>query len=223
VSTLIVFARAPVEGRVKTRLARAIGDEAALAVYVALLDDVCATAAKVAVARRVLCVDGDPDHPTIARFAARDGMTVAAQGEGDLGARMARALGEAIESPGDVDGRACVIGTDAPDVPAVAIDDAFAALGREGDVVLGPAADGGYWLVGVRGRVPRQIFDGMAWGTATVLDETLRRRPDARLVSRRRDVDDIDDLHALAAALADAPPTVAPATRQAIARLGLSG
>jgi len=217
-STLIVFARAPVLGRVKTRLARALGDEAALAVYAALLDDVCATAARVEVARRVLCVDGEVGAPTLARLAARDGMVVAPQGEGDLGARMARALAAAIDTP---DARACVIGTDAPDVPAAAIDEAFAALGAEGDVVLGPAEDGGYWLVGARGRVPGEIFDGMSWGTATVLEETLRRRPTARLVTRRRDVDELADLRALAVALAEAPPTVAPATRRVLAELAI--
>jgi N-acetylglutamate synthase-like GNAT family acetyltransferase len=128
---------------------------------------------------------------------------------------MARALAAAIDA--DPEGRACVIGTDAPDVPPEAIEEAFAGLEASGDVVLGPAEDGGYWLVGARGRVPREIFDGMSWGTATVLEETLRRWPAARLVSRRRDVDDVGDLRALAAALAVAPPSVAPATRRLLA------
>lgn len=202
-TTLVVFARAPVRGQVKTRLARGVGEDAALALHRAFLADVCAAAEGVA-ARRVLAVAGDPDH------AGLDGLPLerVEQGEGDLGARMARALARYV-----ADGPVCLIGCDAPTVPRAYLEEAFVRLG-EVDLVVGPSTDGGYWLVGARRPAP-ELFEDVAWGTEAVLPETLRRlrgRSHA-LLPFWYDVDDVEDLALLRAHLGVLGPEVAARTR----------
>jgi uncharacterized protein len=208
-TTLVVFAREPVAGRVKTRLAATIGAAAALRLHVAFVEDVCALAAGIA-GRLVLAVAGDPEHPGFA------GLSVErmAQGEGDLGARMDRALG--------LGGAVCIIGSDAPTVPRAHLADAFRLL-EDAEVVLGPSTDGGYWLVGARRPAP-ELFCDMAWGTPAVLPETLRRLAGARaaLLPFHYDVDEAGDLALLRAHLVHLPPTVAPATRRTLADLRLT-
>src|SRR5437016_380346 len=149
-TSLIVFARAPIEGQVKTRLARTIGDRAACALYVAFLEDVCALAGSVD-ARRILAVEGPLDHPELTRLALQNGMELLPQLPGDLGARMQAALEAALP--------ACVIGTDAPTLARAQLDEALAQVGSH-DAVIGPSADGGYWLLGLSRPVP-ELFHSM--------------------------------------------------------------
>jgi rSAM/selenodomain-associated transferase 1 len=211
--TLVVFARAAVPGAVKTRLAKQVGDEAALTLHRAFVDDACATAAQVG-ERRVLCVAGEPS--TLADAAARHGLLLEEQAAGDLGARMDAALA-AHAAHGPV----CIIGSDSPSLPAEMVRDAFARL-RAHDVVLGPSADGGYWLIGTRRSEP-ELFANIAWSTPSVLPETLRRLEARRcaLLPFWYDVDDADGLRLLAAHLRHLPAGVAPATRAALSSLHL--
>lgn len=186
---LVVMARAPRLGCVKRRLARDIGDIAALRFYrahtAALLRDLGGDA------RWTTWLAVTPDA------VARDprGLwsfrgPVIAQGGGDLGRRMFR-LFEALP-PGPV----VIVGSDIPGISRGRVFAAFRALGAN-DWVFGPAEDGGYWLVGARRRpVIRNPFQGVRWSTAQTLEDTLANIRAANLpdnnvafVERLRDVD----------------------------------
>jgi uncharacterized protein len=197
----VVFAREPLLGRVKTRLAKKVGDETALALHRAFVDDTVALARGVA-ERTVLAVAGDPES-----FAHLDVERIA-QADGDLGARMDHAITSQLAH-----GPVCIIGSDSPALPRSDLERAFAELKRH-DVVIGPSSDGGYWLIGARVPVP-ELFAQMAWGTAGVFAETagrLRERNAARLPIHY-DVDEPQDLERLITDLQSLPDTVAPATR----------
>jgi hypothetical protein len=210
-TTLYLFCRAPEPGAVKTRLARTIGDAAAARLYAAFLADVCATAAGVGDAG-VLAVAGDAAHPALRALAEAHGYRIEPQVAGDLGARMAAALA-AGQAGG---GAAIVIGSDAPLVPRADLVEARRLL-ADHPVVLGPATDGGYWLLGARRPVP-EILSGMAWSTSGLLAETLSRLRGERvgLLPFHYDVDEAADLALLRAHLDLLPAAVAPATRRAL-------
>ena len=114
--------------------------------------------------------------------------TLAPQGIGDLGARLHRAFESARATGAE---RVVVIGSDCPDVSVADIEAAWEAL-QSHEVVLGPARDGGYWLVGL--NAPRaNLFEGIAWSTDTVFAETVARCRNAGLrVRLLRQLDDID-------------------------------
>jgi uncharacterized protein len=214
-STLVIFARAPLLGQVKTRLARSIGEPAALALYEAFLDDTC-TLTQGLGARRVLAVAGALDHPQLERLAKSQRLELVDQGEGDLGAKMARAMATQLPR-----GPVVIIGSDAPTLPRAHLHQALDAL-VDHDVVVGPSADGGYYLVGARVAVP-ELFTDVRWSTPEVLPTTLARlagRAHA-LVPSWYDVDSAADLDRLRAELATLPPSVAGATRRALATLPL--
>lgn len=183
--TLIVFARAPRLGTVKRRLARQIGDRAALDFHRRQVAALLARAGRDRRWRTVLCVT--PDR---ARHRWPQRVPVAWQGHGDLGARMARALAPHR--------RAVLVGTDIPGLGAADIAAAFRALGRA-DAVFGPAEDGGYWLVGLGPRRPSRPFAGVRWSTEHALADTLANFRGRRvaLLRRLRDVDTAADLAAL--------------------------
>jgi rSAM/selenodomain-associated transferase 1 len=213
--TLVVFARAPERGRVKTRLAATVGEDAALALYRAFLDDACALAAEVA-ERRVLAVAGEP--ATLDEVARRYAMRVVRQEGADLGARMDHAISTALAID---DGPVCIIGSDSPSLPASLVREAFGRL-SDHEVAIGPSGDGGYWLIGARRPVP-ELFRDVAWGTPAVLAETLRRVERAALLPFWYDVDEPRDLQLLEAHLRHLPATAASATRAALARTGALG
>ena len=182
---LVVFAKAPVAGSVKTRLARELG----LAVATRF--------ARQSAAALLARVGGDRRWQTIiaatggshcgGRFWPR-AFATCAQGGGTLGERMQRIL-EGLP-PGPV----VIVGTDIPQLRAQHIAEAFRALGRH-DVVLGPAADGGYWLIGLRRR-PRVLspFGGVRWSSAHALADTLANLG-GRSVFRLARLGDVDDAH----------------------------
>ena len=144
----------------------------------------------------------------------------AEQGEGDLGARLHRALMRAFASGAAA---AAILGADAPTLPSALVDEAFAALARGADAVVIPAHDGGYVLVGASHPVPA-LFAGVPWGTPGVHEATRRLARETGLVlaetSPWSDVDVESDLRRLAGELA-ADPARAPATASLMARLGL--
>src|SRR5205807_3280651 len=131
---------------------------------------------------------------------ARGRYDLARQRNGDLGQRMAGFFTEQLE---DGAARVVLVGTDSPSLPASFVQQAFHEL-DSADVVLGPAADGGYYLIGCAGRVP-PVFDGVAWGEPRVLLETVARLPaDYRLalLPPWYDVDTLADWWALRGHLA---------------------
>lgn len=182
---LILFLRAPVLGTVKSRLAAGIGPEAALAAYTTLLDTlVHSLRSESEVELRVTPDDG------AARVAPwlQPGWQVQPQGDGDLGDRLHRATSAHLThgSAGVL-----VIGSDCPDVTPADLQEAREQLVTH-DVVLGPALDGGYWLIGLRRPAPT-LFAAMPWGTGSVLGETLRRLGEAGLTHHLlRPLADID-------------------------------
>ena len=165
--TLLVFAREPIPGLVKTRLIPTLGASGAAHLYQALLERAVSAAIGVpGVAVELWCAGAPPSGGVCAKLARRHGLELRQQGAGDLGQRMAQALGETL-ALGD---RAVLIGSDCPGYHAAYLSAAFAALLGH-DVVLGPAADGGYVLIGMRRPAP-DLFADIPWGTDTVLEAT---------------------------------------------------
>ncbi len=185
---LIVFAKAPRLGQVKRRLARDIGDAAALAFYRRALARLLRRVARDGRWRASLVVTPDRAAGNGRLWPAR--LRRLGQGRGDLGARMARALRALPPGP------ACLIGADIPDIDAGHIWRAFRALGGA-DLVLGPAEDGGYWLVGTRCRAALEgLFARVRWSTRHALADT-RANARGRRVALADLLQDIDDAAAL--------------------------
>lgn len=187
--TVILFARAPRLGTVKRRLARGIGDRAALRFYTATLAAVARPIVRDRRWRTLLAVTPAGARADWSRFVPRTTPRVA-QARGDLGARMEGAM---RGHP-----RAVLAGTDIPGLGPADIAAAFRALGRA-DAVFGPAEDGGYWLVGLGPRRPHRPFAGARWSTEHALADTLANFCGRRvaLLRYRRDVDTAEDLAAL--------------------------
>ncbi|MDE0422888.1 MAG: TIGR04282 family arsenosugar biosynthesis glycosyltransferase [Gammaproteobacteria bacterium] len=189
---LAIFARVPVLGHVKTRLAATVGDESALSVYEALL---AATLAELVPGNGVFVpevwVDGDVD--AFARWQCRSNagamrnlrFPLVAQSDGNLGQRMAAAFD---------DGVTVLVGSDIPDMTAGYVGTALRLL-AVADIVIGPTEDGGYCLIGMNSPHP-QLFEGIPWSTPAVLTSTIRAAGNLRLelLEAMWDLDDADDL-----------------------------
>ncbi len=215
---VIVMAKDPRAGGSKTRLAASAGLTAAQTADLAeaFVHDTLRTAQQVADAEVWVC-HAPPD--SAARFAAwAPRARILAQVAGDLGARMRAAFAAAFESG---PARVVMIGSDTPHLPAERIEAAFARLDAA-RVVLGPATDGGYYLVGLDAPAPA-LFEGIAWSTPDVLAETRERARNGglelALLDELRDVDDAADLAELARSIRpDGEPC--PRTARALAGLG---
>jgi len=180
---LVVMVKEPVAGRVKTRLARDIGVGGALRFYRHAAATLLARAGADRRWRMLLAVS--PDRARSSR-AWPPGVGRVAQGGGDLGQRMQRVF--------DMGGRGpvVIVGTDIPGISATHVAAAFRAL-RDNDAVIGPAGDGGYWLIGLRRRpnVPR-IFDRVRWSSAHAFADTLANLA-GRRVARLAELADVDE------------------------------
>lgn len=181
---LIVFARAPVLGSGKRRLARDIGDVAALRFERAMMAGLLRRLGGDRRWRLVLALT--PEH-AVRQERRRRGVTVFGQGPGDLGRRMRRALDRA--PPGPV----VLIGTDIPALAPGHVAEAFRLLGRY-DLVFGPAEDGGFWLVGARCRpLPADLFATVRWSSPHALADVragLPRRISVGYAAKLADIDD---------------------------------
>ena len=182
---LIVMAKSPRLGRVKTRLAADIGAVAAAGFYRRTLTGVTARLAGDGRWRTWLGVSPDADIADDALWPA--GPDRIAQGTGDLGVRMARLL--AAPPPGPV----VLVGADIPAIRPDHVWQAFRALGRN-DAVFGPAADGGFWLVGLKRLRPADgIFAGVRWSSPQALEDTLANLPKSWRIARAATLSDVDD------------------------------
>jgi len=191
---LLVFLRQPRAGAVKTRLAAGLGGEAAAELYRALAEEeVRRTAPRGGEFGRLLCFT--PSEARTEIEAWFPGEELLPQEGPDLGARMARAMDQAFRRGA---GPVAVIGSDVPWVSRETVLEAFRAL-DEHDVALGPARDGGYYLLALARPEPR-LFDGIAWSTPSVLSATVERAGGlglaVRLLEPLTDVDTIEDLEA---------------------------
>ncbi|MCA1853941.1 MAG: TIGR04282 family arsenosugar biosynthesis glycosyltransferase [Beggiatoa sp.] len=195
-STLIVFAKAPVPGQVKTRLIPYLGAERACALHVHLVRRAIETAKFSRIKHIELWCAPDAEHPFF--MACRDcyGVSLHRQQGIDLGSRMAGALSMVLERAGSV----LLIGSDSPALTPEDLDAAARAFNEGYDTVLGPAADGGYVLIGLK-RIAPGLFTGIPWGTAEVADMTRNRMKALALrcweLPVRPDVDRPADLEGL--------------------------
>ena len=188
-SILGVFAKQPVAGQVKTRLCPPLSLGQAASLYTVSLQETVARMQAGSGYDLAICYAGE-QHWFEEAFPE---VTLVAQRGDDLGTRMANALAGFL-----VQGyrRAVLIGSDAPDLPLEMVDQAFVALSRF-ELVLGPAADGGYYLVGESVH-HQELFEGIHWSTGTVLEETLARAHGAKVsTARLAGWEDLDDLPAL--------------------------
>ena len=190
---LIIFAKAPVPGSVKTRLIRALGAEGAAALAQRMLAHVLAQAMAAQAGSVELCMSPAPGHPAWEKIALPAAVQRTDQGEGDLGARMARAVRRVTADHGQP---VLLMGSDCPGLTAGILRESARQL-RAHDAVLLPVADGGYVLIGLKSPCPA-LFDRMAWSTSSVALETRRRM--ARLGLRvwlgplLHDIDEVADL-----------------------------
>ena len=206
---LIVFAKVPVPGQVKTRLVPPLTREEAAGLYAAMLGDALAAYAALGVAVRLYLA---PSNAALPAELVPPGVTCHTQQGDGLGARMRRAFLETFLAGHQ---QAVIIGTDHPTLPVAFVETAFGALARAPGIAIGPSDDGGYYLLGMNSFYP-QLFEGMTYSHADVFAHTLARaaQTDAALtiLPAWYDVDDAATLARLRADLA-ADAALAPRTR----------
>ena len=195
-----MFAKYWEPGRVKTRLAASIGNDAASGVYQGFVR--CLVRRLAGRAERCVVYFTPPERREAFAELVGAAWQLELQGEGDLGARMQRYFDDALRAGYH---KVLLIGSDSPTLPAGRIDEAFAAL-DDAPVVLGPTPDGGYYLVGISECVP-PIFQGVAWSTERVWQQTIGRLRDAGCryaeLPPCYDVDEACDLERLRCELAN--------------------
>ncbi|MBT8326952.1 MAG: TIGR04282 family arsenosugar biosynthesis glycosyltransferase [Bacteroidia bacterium] len=181
---VIVFVKNIKMGKVKTRLAKTIGDEAAFQVYNKLVNITEQATEKLTIDRRIYFSDAivDSKWPNDSKEVQRGK---------DLGERMLNAF---IEGFNDGYKNIVLIGSDLPDISSVIIENAFAQL-KNNDVVFGPAEDGGYYLVGMS-KTHRQIFKNKPWSQPNLLKITLDelKENDVAILEILNDIDTLEDL-----------------------------
>lgn len=202
VRRLVLFTKPAVPGRVKTRLVGELSAAEAAQLHRAFVEDV---------AERLLAAEARGELELLTAWALEDREPLPEgpgrsfrQAGATLGDRLHRGLAAASAGGAPV----AALGSDHPTVTIATVADAFARLEAGADVVLGPSADGGYFLIALAPHAVRQeLFAGVAWSTGAVLDETLERAASlglaVELLDEGYDVDDARDLRHLADQLAD--------------------
>ncbi len=188
-SKLIVFVRNPIAGKVKTRLAKAVGDNEALNIYRMLLRHT---------KNHVLNVNADKEVSYSEKVEPEDewagsSFTKSIQKGQDLGERMKNAFRTGLTLEGF--GKVVLIGSDCAELTDTILEEAFDILNNK-DVVIGPAVDGGYYLIGMRKFFP-EVFDKINWSTSRVFDQTIQRinkyGASYKTLELLRDVDELED------------------------------
>lgn len=203
--TIVVMAKKPALGTVKTRLGAVLSDEGRLRLYEAFLADKIDQVRRVPGARAVVAV-APPDAPeSILSWTGGDVDLVAQEGA-DLGERLSNLAARHFATSASP---LLLVDSDTPTLPPSFFEEAVRALRSDAaDVVLGPASDGGYYLIGLRAPQPA-LFEGISWSTSRVLSQTLDRAHDRGLavhfLQSWRDIDTPDDLEALATELSARP------------------
>lgn len=194
-NSLIIFAREPIPGEVKTRLAAEIGELAAAELYGTMLQDVLKNSRKMSEVETV--VYWSCEEKALPRLAEKYQCISRLQSPGDLGQRMQAAFEEMFLADCEL---CCIIGSDAPDLPLSYIQEAYRLLSaQQADVVFGPCKDGGYYLLGLR-QLQSQLFTNIPWSSAAVLERSLMAARDsgltATLLPEWQDIDTVEDLNA---------------------------
>ena len=166
---LLIFAKAPVAGYAKRRLIPALGADKAAALQARLIEQTLATAAATGIPVELWCAP-DASHPFFAGCAARYPIKLRCQAGSDLGERMYHAFADALgRSPWAV-----LIGCDSPALTPSMLIESSQMLEQGRDAVIGPAEDGGYYLIGLCRPEP-SLFHDIPWGTGVVLERTRER------------------------------------------------
>ncbi len=189
---IVVIAKAPVAGLAKTRLIPALGAQGAALLAQRMLQHTLATALASKLGMVELCATPDRADPAWLPFDLPKNIIWSAQGEGDLGARMARAAVRTIQSNESV----ILIGTDCPAISTGTLHNAARAL-QDHDASIVPTFDGGYSLLGLKHFHP-SLFDNMTWSTSTVAHGTLARMAQigwqAKVLPMLHDIDEPADI-----------------------------
>lgn len=188
-NVLLIFIKNPEAGKVKTRLAKSIGDLEALQIYKKLLKRTLTVAAQSEVRKQVwysTFIDKEDEIST-------DTFEKYLQTGSDLGARMSGAFQQAFKDGAD---RVVIIGSDCPDLNEDVLEDAFKQL-ENCDLVIGPSEDGGYYLLGMN-RFYGALFNDVEWSTESVLESTIDRASEIGLNIEKlpvlNDIDTVEDL-----------------------------
>lgn len=192
---LILFAKTPVAGQVKTRLIPDLDEQGAADLAGALIEESVRNSVESWPGRVSLQVWPDTGHQCFETLRRRHGITLARQAEGDLGAKMFQALNDAHQRGA----AAAVMGCDVPHCPAETHRTAHAFL-AQGRSIIGPSDDGGYYLIGIN-PPERKCFERIGWGGSKVFDTTLRRAASAGIdlivLQQLNDIDTMADIEAL--------------------------
>tara|TARA_B100000401_G_C52559872_1_gene602755 strand:- start:57 stop:671 length:615 start_codon:yes stop_codon:yes gene_type:complete len=190
---LLLFAKRPVPGEVKSRLANSIGEYAAAQIYSQLLFRNIREISKLRTIDRWILSSNKSDEPWFYNKIKNLGWQTSYQSEGDIGERMLEALTRFSKQGAST----VVVGSDIADLSFKDIEHAFQFLEGRNTCVLGPSDDGGYWLIGFNSVVP-SVFDDIPWSTMFVLKHTLKKIKQAKLKLKMLPVrTDIDDIHNL--------------------------
>ena len=200
-NVLGLFAKQPLPGAVKTRLAATLGPEKAARLYAAFLEDLIERMQQRGDHRLLGYAPAGEEAAGYFRRLTAGRYELWEQPPGELGERITAFFAEAFARGAK---RAVLMGSDSPTLPGEFIEHAFEAL-RETDCVLGPAADGGYYLIGLRASRPA-LFEGVEWSSSAVLRQTLQRLQEQRLTLHLLpvwyDIDTAEDLSFLRGHLA---------------------
>lgn len=169
-SRILIFAKAPQAGQVKTRLAKAVGNDEAARVAALWLETIVKRLTGARLAPVELWVSPNAEHHLFGQLAESHGVELHVQPSGDLGRRMHRVMGQALAWHR----QAVLIGSDCPAMPVDYIERALQAMDQGIDTVIGPAEDGGYVLLGLRQIVPA-LFVDIPWSTHRVMPTTRRQ------------------------------------------------
>jgi len=188
---LIVFAKEPTRGRVKTRLTPYLSERRCLQLYKELLQDTVNVARKIQCSRKIVAYDALDSKTPFLKTIASDFELYRQRGK-DLGAKMSDAFTAFIKNGAKV----VIIGSDLPRLPPRYINRAFRELSKN-DVVLGPAYDGGYYLIGLK-QPCAKMFEGIHWSSGSVFDDTLKKarrfKKKAAILDFWYDIDTPEDL-----------------------------
>lgn len=184
---LLIFTKNPVAGKVKTRLAKDLGDDKALEIYKFLLEHSAAFTSSVNAEKHVYY----SDSITVQDIWDNKIYKKKLQSGAHLGKRMENAFKNGFEEDHE---KIIVIGSDMYDIQAGDIEEAFRQLENH-DYVIGPASDGGYYLFGMK-SLNLKVFKNKDWGTSSVLKDTLKdlQKEDVKLLETRNDVDLLEDI-----------------------------
>jgi len=190
---LLFFIKSPEKGRVKTRLASAVGDEMAVRLYRRFLLETLFTLNR-GTFLFYLCFYPENSLSDLKGWLGDDYLYMPQKGE-DLGERMKNGFIDAFAMNFK---RVVLIGSDIPDLPLEFIEEAFTSL-QEKDIVIGPSLDGGYYLIGFKDKnFSLRVFEGIPWSTKRVFEETMKILKQegftVHTLQHWRDIDTIDDL-----------------------------